>query len=123
MRAFRILILSAALAAATAAGGVTITAGQTADPRGWIAASNKHAQVLLDVLARVSPEGAGQFGVSGLDEAVTNLTAAEGERARAATEAALKTLERAVRPSKTRSCVRTSTSSSARRRPTCGAGA
>ena len=93
MRAFRILILSAALAATTVAGGVNITAVQTADPRGWIVASNKHAQVLLDVLARVSPEGAGQFGVSGLDEAVTNLTAAAGERARAATAAALKALE------------------------------
>ncbi len=45
------------------------------------------------MLARVSPEGAGQFGVSGLDEAVTNLTAEEGQRARAATEAALKTLQ------------------------------
>ena len=72
---------------------MTITAGQTADPRAWIATSNKHAQGLLDVLARVSPEGAGQFGVSGLDEAVTNLTAEEGQRARAATEAALKTLQ------------------------------
>ena len=44
------------------------------DPRAWIAVSNRHAQVLLDVLARFAPESAGQFGVTGLDEAVSNLS-------------------------------------------------
>jgi hypothetical protein len=93
MRALRFLSLITALACTAAGTGATIAARQTPDPRAWIAASNTQAQVLLDVLARVSPEGAGQFGVSGLDEAVTNLTAEEGERARGLTEAALKTLQ------------------------------
>ena len=73
--------------------GTTIAAPPPQDARAWIAASNRHAQVLLDVLARVAPESAGQFGVTGLDEEVTNLTAAAGERGREATAAALATLQ------------------------------
>ena len=93
MRTVRILTLSAALAWAALASGTTIAAPPPQDARAWIAASNRHAQVLLDVLARVAPESAGQFGVTGLDEDVTNLSAAAGERGREATTAALATLQ------------------------------
>ena len=93
MRTIRILSLSTALAWAALASGTTIAAPPTQDARAWIAASNRHAQVLLDVLARVAPESAGQFGVTGLDEEVTNLTAEAGERGREATTAALATLQ------------------------------
>ena len=93
MRTIRILSLSTALAWAALASGTTIAAPPTQDARAWIAASNRHAQVLLDVLARVAPESAGQFGVTGLDEEITNLTAEAGERGREATTAALATLQ------------------------------
>jgi uncharacterized protein (DUF885 family) len=62
------------------------------DPRAWVAESNRHAQVLLDVLARFAPEGAGQFGVSGLDEEVTTLAGDTVRRQREATQAALAAL-------------------------------
>jgi hypothetical protein len=93
MRTIRILTLSAALACTAAGSGITVAAPPLQDARAWIAASNRHAQVLLDVLARVAPESAGQFGVTGLDEAVTNLSAEAGERARDAGMAALATLQ------------------------------
>jgi hypothetical protein len=59
------------------ASGARVVAGSgqgAAESRAWIEASNKHAQVLLDVLARFGPEGAGQMGVAGLDREVTRLT-------------------------------------------------
>ena len=43
-----------------------------AAPREWIARSNAHAKILIDVIARLSPEGAGRMGVDGLDEAITD---------------------------------------------------
>jgi Bacterial protein of unknown function (DUF885) len=92
MRTLRVLMLSAALAGAALEGGIT-AAPPPQDGRAWIAASNRHAQTLLDVLARFAPESAGQFGVTGLDEDVTNLSAEAGERGREATAAALATLQ------------------------------
>jgi hypothetical protein len=50
----------------------------------WVARSNQHAQVLLDLLARLSPEGAGQLGVEGVDDQITDLTPGFNDRARAA---------------------------------------
>ena len=44
------------------------TAGQGKAPA-WVARSNEHAQVLLAVMAKLSPEGAGQLGVEGGDDA------------------------------------------------------
>ncbi len=93
MRHVRILTLSAALAWAALASGTTSAAPPPQDARAWIAVSNRHAQVLLDVLARVAPESAGQFGVTGLDEEITNLTAEAGVRGREATTAALMALQ------------------------------
>ena len=39
----------------------------------WVEKSNEHAQIVLDVLAKLSPEGAGSLGVDGLDEEITDL--------------------------------------------------
>jgi Bacterial protein of unknown function (DUF885) len=39
----------------------------------WVAQSNQNAQVLIQGLARFSPEGAGQLGVEGLDEQIIDL--------------------------------------------------
>ena len=60
----------------------------------WIAKSDANAQVLLQVIARFSPEGAGQIGVSGLDEQVLDLQPRLYERTEAATREALAELER-----------------------------
>lgn len=40
----------------------------------WVARSNDNAKVLLDMLAKYSPETASQIGVDGYDEAITDLT-------------------------------------------------
>jgi len=48
----------------------------------WVEKSDAHAQVVLDVLAKLSPEGAGQLGVDGLDEEVSDLGPGIHERSR-----------------------------------------
>ncbi len=49
-------------------------AATAADPsKAWIAKSDQNTQLLIDVLARQSPEGAGQMGVDGLDEQILDL--------------------------------------------------
>jgi hypothetical protein len=58
----------------------------------WIERSDKNAQVLIDVLARLSPEGAGQLGVPGLDEEIFDLKPGFVERSREATRKAGDTL-------------------------------
>jgi hypothetical protein len=59
----------------------------------WVAESDRHTRVLLDVQARISPEGASQFGVEGVDDAITDLSAGREQRVRAALEAAVATLQ------------------------------
>ena len=72
----RRMFVAALMIAALVGGRDSVaTVRQAQDSRGWIEQSNRHAKVLLDALARFAPEGAGQLGVSGLDEEVTNLTA------------------------------------------------
>jgi uncharacterized protein (DUF885 family) len=39
----------------------------------WVEESDEHAQVVLDVFAKLSPEGAGSLGVDGLDEEISDL--------------------------------------------------
>lgn len=95
MPTIRIATLCAALVATAAGTGMTAGAPPAQDARAWIAVSNRHAQVLLDVLARFAPESAGQFGVSGLDEAVSSLSTENRDKGRAATAAALATLQAA----------------------------
>ncbi len=58
-------------------------------PPEWVARSDQNAQVLIDVLARFSPEAAGFWGVSGLDEKVFALPPDYTEQNIAATEEAL----------------------------------
>lgn len=60
----------------------------------WIAKSDASAQLLLQVFARFSPEGAGQIGVAGLDEQVLDLQPRLYERTEAATKEALAELDR-----------------------------
>ncbi|HEU0108033.1 MAG TPA: DUF885 domain-containing protein [Vicinamibacteria bacterium] len=60
----------------------------------WIVKSDAHADVPLKVAARFFPEGAGQIGVSGLDEQVLDLQPQLFERTQAANKEALAELER-----------------------------
>jgi hypothetical protein len=49
--------------------GVFSLSAQSSQPA-WVARSNQNAELLLDVMARYSPEEAGRFGVLGLDASV-----------------------------------------------------
>jgi uncharacterized protein (DUF885 family) len=62
----------------------------------WVGQSNAHAKVLVDVIAKLSPEGAGRMGVDGLDEAVTDFSDGFEDRAIAANRAAERALRAAL---------------------------
>jgi len=59
----------------------------------WVAESNRHSQVLLDLLVRYGPEGAASYGVEGHDNEVFDLNPRFSERLEADLEAAAKQLE------------------------------
>jgi hypothetical protein len=55
----------------------------------WVQRSNENAQVLLQVMARFSPEAAAHFGLPGYDEQIFDLKPGFIEREKAATEEAI----------------------------------
>ena len=59
----------------------------------WIAASNQHAQILLELTARYSPESAASLGVEGYNEQVFDLKPRFTERQEADLAAAITKLE------------------------------
>jgi hypothetical protein len=70
-----------------------------ADP-GWVAKSNRNAQVLIESGARFFPEGAGRNGVAGLDEQILDLKPGISERRIEAARANLETLRERLRSEK-----------------------
>jgi uncharacterized protein (DUF885 family) len=60
----------------------------------WIAKSNEHTKLLLDVMAKFSPEGAARLGVEGLDDRIVDLAPGHEARQRAAESAALAELRK-----------------------------
>lgn len=58
------------------------TARSATDAPAWIAKSNENAQLLVNDLAKVSPEFAGRMGVSGYDDKIADLTEGVDERTR-----------------------------------------
>jgi Bacterial protein of unknown function (DUF885) len=88
---FLALILLATLSAPA----VTAQQAQAQSPA-WVADSNRHAKILLDLMARFGPEGAGQFGVEGLDEQITDISEAAQESGRQQLVAARATLQDAL---------------------------
>ncbi|MGI9248900.1 MAG: DUF885 domain-containing protein [Woeseiaceae bacterium] len=60
----------------------------------WVEKSNEHAQVVLEVFAKFSPEGAGSLGVDGLDEQIMDLGPAIEARSIAESEKVLAELQR-----------------------------
>jgi hypothetical protein len=77
-----LVALAIALAAPVA------TAANAATPPAWVQESNRHAQILLDIMARYSPEGASFFGVEGHDDEIVDLKAGNSERQQADLQAA-----------------------------------
>ena len=62
-------------------------------PPAWVVKSNQNAQLLIDLSARYSPEGAGSSGVTGLDEQITVPGPETRQRALADFQSAKKQLE------------------------------
>jgi uncharacterized protein (DUF885 family) len=84
---------TSALAASAAHAAASPAASTHAPAPEWCVRSNADAQVLLDVMTQFSPEEAASFGVSGVDEKIFDLMPRRAERMKAATEAAIATLE------------------------------
>src|ERR1700722_14069529 len=61
-------------------------------PPDWVVRSNQNAQLLLDVMARYSPEDAGSLGILGLDDKISIPSIDEPERERRDTAKAVETL-------------------------------
>ena len=61
---------------------VLITTAVFADPPAWVQRSNENAMIAMRLLAKFSPEGAGQLGVDGLDDQIQDLTPGVRERSR-----------------------------------------
>jgi hypothetical protein len=81
--------------------GATVALAQDADAPAepaarqpaWVARSNAEAQLLLDTYTRFYPEMAGELGVSGLDNRVSDLGLALSDRIQAAFTAAARELD------------------------------
>jgi hypothetical protein len=63
---------------------LAVTASAHAD-EDWVATSDANAQLVLEVMSRFSPEGAGRLGVDGLDEEISDLGPGIYERSLEAT--------------------------------------
>ena len=98
-------VVALALAAALAASHATLLAQAPAAPAtppaaaaapravpAWVTKSNEIAKVWLEAQAKLSPESAGQAGLDGYDEAITDISPGYQERGKAVVEAALATL-------------------------------
>ncbi|WP_437741279.1 hypothetical protein WMF39_37370 [Sorangium sp. So ce1504] len=79
--------------AAAAAPGQSAAAAARRLPA-WVERSNEHAKILLDVLARFSPERASALGVERADQEVSDLSPGVEARLRAAYREAIAELEK-----------------------------
>jgi hypothetical protein len=60
----------------------------------WVEKSNEHAQIVLEVMSKFSPEGAGSLGIDGLDEQISDLGPGIYERSLDATREVLSELRK-----------------------------
>lgn len=65
-----------------------------ADDADWVARSNEQSQLVLEVMAKFGPEGAGRLGVDGLDEEIMDLGPGIYERSLQATRDVLAELQK-----------------------------
>lgn len=82
------------------AGGLLAAALVAAAAPEWVLKSDAHAKVLLDAIAQSSPEFAGQIGVDGLDEQITDFSAKGRATDRRRTADALAELQRRLKAEK-----------------------
>jgi hypothetical protein len=74
---------------------VTFLMGTAAgEEPGWVEKSNEHAQIVLEVMSKFSPEGAGRLGIDGLDEQISDLGPGIYERSLEATREVLAELRK-----------------------------
>src|SRR6185436_20325923 len=76
-----------------ASSGPIVFAAEPAPLPAWVQESNRHAQVLLDVLVKYAPESASSFGVEGHDQEIFDLKSRYAERQEADLQAAQARLE------------------------------
>jgi hypothetical protein len=81
MRLLAFLLISAALLSA-----------QAPKSQAWVEKSNQNAQLLLNIIARYSPEDAASLGITGLDDKISIPATDAGERQRRDTAEVLRTL-------------------------------
>ncbi len=75
-------------------GAVGLALVAFAPPASWVERSNENARVLLTVMARFSPENAGQTGVEGVDDEISDLSLESALRGRDATREAARELRK-----------------------------
>lgn len=63
----------------------------------WVTKSNENAKVLLNVLAKYSPEGASNLGVDGYDEQITDMSRDQFEPNNRDLRAAIAELQKRMR--------------------------
>jgi uncharacterized protein (DUF885 family) len=63
----------------------------------WVTKSNTNAKLLLDVVAKYSPEGAGSLGVDGLDDQITDFSRDQFEPSNKDTRAVIVELEKRLK--------------------------
>lgn len=96
MKAALFLTLSLAGAAPPTPTQAQALAAAPADQKEWIKRSDEYAQILLKYQAKYAPEFAGQQGVEGLDEQVSQFPADRRRQQRADAQAALAQLQKAL---------------------------
>src|SRR5712692_2277508 len=90
----RALVVFTCLLAVTQTSATSQESRLKPDQPAWIARSNENAQLLLQLQAKYSPEGAGRLGVEGLDEQISQLTPDRREKGRADWKTAAQELRR-----------------------------
>jgi uncharacterized protein (DUF885 family) len=81
-------------------GGLTLavlTLPAAAAEPAWVTKSNDNAKLLLNVVAKYSPEGAGSLGVDGLDEQITDFSRDQFEPSNKDTRAVIAELEKRLK--------------------------
>jgi uncharacterized protein (DUF885 family) len=81
-------------------GGLTLavlTLPTAAAEPAWVTKSNDNAKLLLNVVAKYSPEGAGSLGVDGLDEQITDFSRDQFEPSNKDTRAVIAELEKRLK--------------------------
>jgi len=72
---------------------IVLSGAAVAEDAAWVEKSNEHAEIVLEVMSKFSPEGAGRLGIDGLDEKISDLGPGIYERSLRATREVLAELQ------------------------------